>query len=194
MRNIEYFIKNKKNTQVRIVLIQYDMEMENLQISKELKTRFSGPDVFFTGFNVSSWRGTLDLSFLSDEAIKKIETKIREIPIKKKCSNGANMGMFSWDGSIRSCYLDYNNEYVFGNVKESNTIDLLLCDERKQFVDNIYDAKPWNNVICSKCLSPYNAADQDLILETASERLATKGSMWEVLKKQNQLNFKDEKK
>jgi len=182
-KNIDFFIERNKKIDVRINFLQYDMHLASLGVPQELKDSFKGDDVTFISGGVSSWAGKLDMSFIGEEARKVMATKLRDDTAGYKCHSGADMGMFSWDGSVRACYMDYNNEYVFGNVKDQSVLEIFLSKERREFVDTIADGKHTLLPLCKDCTAPYTIQDREIVLETKTERIRTKGSQWENMKK-----------
>ena len=181
IKNIVYFLKKNRDIKVRIKFIQYNNNSDDFVVSEHLKKEFNSPNVTFVAYELSSWSGTMDMGFVDNNVRYAIFAKLREKPLKVKCNSGANMGMFSWDGSVRSCYLDYNSEHTFGNVRDENTIDILLGKERRLFVDNISHGRHVENWICKDCLAPYNRLDQKVVMETSDgARQTTKGSQWDA--------------
>ena len=179
--NIEYFIKNNKKLKARLKFIQYHMDRDSFIIPEYAKKRFSNSKVVFVANELANWRGKLDLSFLDEEVRKRVWAKISKVPSGKKCNSGANMGMFSWDGSVRSCYLDYNNEHVFGNVLDAHVKDILVCKERREFIDNIVKKRHYENIICKECLAPYNATLRKVVMETMDTSEKAVGTQFDAL-------------
>lgn len=182
--NIEYFIDKNRSIQVLIKFLQYGMEDE-FEIYNDIEKRFSRENVSLVACEVSSWRGTMSMDFLSEESVQKIFTKVRSEPLKKKCRNGADMGMFGWDGSLRSCYMDYNSESVFGNIRDKRLPDLLFCKERKAFIDNIVSGNHRENPICRDCLAPYNMDDKRIMVKSDSAESHSRGSHFQLMKQNN---------
>jgi len=180
--NIDNFILRNKDIQVLIKFIQYEME-DQFHIFEDIKQRFNRDNVTLVACEVSSWRGTMGMEFLSEQAREKIFAKIRQEPLKMKCRNGADMGMFSWDGSLRSCYMDYNNEKTFGNIKESSLLELFFSQKRIEFIDNIVSGNHQQNYICKDCLSPYNMNDKRILVASSGQNTETRGSHFNVVHK-----------
>ena len=172
LNNIKYLLSKEKNKNIYIKLIQYDLQKENKQVSDDLKEIFKdNKNVYFVLYNISTWRGSLEMDFLSKETKKMIDTPISDTPDMKKCNNGADMAPFSWDGYLKSCYMDYKPEHVFGNIKDNNLLDLLMCEDRKKFIDNIVSGNHRLNHICKNCLSPYNRKSQSIVIQNVDDKL-----------------------
>ncbi len=179
--NIDYFVQRCRDIDVRIKFIQYHNDSYEFVIPEHLKTKFNAPNVTFVAYALSSWRGTMDMEFIDHKSRDAVFGKRRHTPAKTKCNCGANMGMFGWDGSVRSCYLDYNSEHTFGNVQNENIIDILLSEERRLFIDNIAQGSHVENRVCENCLAPFNRLDQKIVLETSDGlRQQTRGSQWDA--------------
>ncbi|NQT90528.1 MAG: radical SAM protein [Candidatus Omnitrophica bacterium] len=179
--NIDYFISKNERIPITISFIQYELT-EPFQISDEIRARFDKKNVTLIACEVCSWAGRMDMGFLSEATQKKLLTKARKEPLKMKCGNGADMGAFAWDGFLRACFMDYNNEHVFGNVKNRNAVELLLCDGRKKFIDNIISGNHKKNSICKDCLAPYNTDDKKFLISSEGKSAASEGSYFGVQK------------
>ena len=183
VENIKYFVDHNKNIKARLKFIQYTMDKQKFEIPLDVKKKFESTKLVFVANELANWRGKLDLSFLNEEVRKQVLAKASSEPTGVKCNNGANMGMFSWDGSVRSCYLDYNNEHVFGNVMDQPVKDILLCEDRRKFIDNIVNKLHTKNLICQDCLAPYNALSRKVLLETQNEKVETTGTQFTAMEK-----------
>jgi radical SAM protein with 4Fe4S-binding SPASM domain len=125
----------------------------------------------------------MQMDFLTEKVRKKMLRKRNEVPQKTKCTNGADMGMFQWDGQLRSCYMDYNGENTYGNIIENNAIDLFLNKNRRLFIDNIVNGNHKLNYVCKDCLSPYNIRTNELLLERPDgKQISLQGNNWDSVK------------
>jgi len=161
MENIKYFLSINKTIDVYIKFIQYYLD-DSFNISDEVKNTFKDYNVKLVSYNISSWRGTLKMDFLPKKVQETLSKQLKEEPDKEKCNNGSKMAMFGWNGDLRSCYLDYNGDLCFGNINNSTLLNLLLCEERRRFIDNIASGNHKKNIICKDCLSPYNRNAQKI--------------------------------
>jgi len=170
MENIKYFLSVNKSIDVYIKFIQYHLNDDSFQVSDEIIEIFKNFNVKFVQYNISTWRGTLKMNFLPKKVQKSLYKPLKKEPDKEKCNNGSKMAMFGWNGNLRSCYLDYNGELCFGNINDSHLMDLLLCEERKKFIDNIATGNHKKNFICKDCLSPYNRNAQKIKVTDQSHK------------------------
>ncbi|KPA19777.1 hypothetical protein MHK_000002, partial [Candidatus Magnetomorum sp. HK-1] len=177
---IKYFLSKNRDIDVYIKFIQYHLD-GSFQVSDEIKNSFRAYNVKFVMYSISSWRGTLEMNFLPKKVQEFLHKPLKNEPDKEKCNNGSKMAMFGWNGDLRSCYLDYNGDLCFGNINNTCLLDLLLCEKRKRFIDNIVKGKHKQNTICKKCLSPYNRNAQKVqITDQAQKATELHGSQNDI--------------
>jgi radical SAM protein with 4Fe4S-binding SPASM domain len=124
------------------------------------KEQFHGKHIIFSQFCATDWLGRIPFEGLTTKAGDYVRRCVCPL-FQQYCS-------IDYEGLMRHCYLDFNSEYVYGDLKESNFDSVWGCDERVAIQERM--ARGLFDIIepCRECVFPYTENEADVLASNTS--------------------------
>ena len=118
-----------------------------IKIDNILKEKFKGAK--FYCYYASDWRGTLShKKYLIEPNNQDQQPSV--------CSKPFTDLIIGWDGKVKSCSIDYNSEYSFGNLNNQSLTDIWYGQRRMKFLESVKMLEYDRLSVCKNCNSPYH--------------------------------------
>jgi len=164
----DFVLENIKNIASKIPGIEIEifwiyLGNETDEDYEKFKNQFENRRIIFNRFRACNWRGKIKFEGLlekSGEYVRKYECPL----FKKYCS-------IDFLGNIRHCYIDYNSEYILGNLLEQNFEDIWLSKKRKDYIEKMKNGEYANFYPCCECVFPFVEKYEQISDEIGSQDL-----------------------
>jgi len=145
LNNIMKVAENIPEIELEIFMIYVGNEMP--YDFDDFKKQFGNSKIRFNQFRGSNWLGKIPFEGL-------LEKKGSHV-LKKICPLFIQYCSINFEGQMRHCYLDFNTEYVIGDMKKVDFDTLWFSDYRKEIIKKMQDGRYDELMPCAECVFPF---------------------------------------
>jgi len=151
LENVNRFAESYPEIDMEIYMIYTDQEEE--ASFDEFKEQFNNKNITFNLFKATDWRGKIPFEGLASKS----GTYIR----KTGCPLFEHYCSIDFNGAVRHCYLDFNSEYIYGNLYASEFDQIWFSSERTSVIKRMNQGRYDEILPCTTCVFPYTESDEE---------------------------------
>ncbi len=151
LRNVRHLADTYPDIELEIYMIS--LEGDDIENFSLFKKQFPQKHIRFNQFQASDWCGTIPFDNLS--------TKSGNIVRNSVCPLFRHYCAIDFQGFVRHCYLDYNSEFIFGDINKQSFDSIWNSAQRLDVMENMRAGLYDNLLPCQNCVFPFIEASEE---------------------------------